>query len=149
MHTYNPEILNLDNITKMKQNEIVHIYQKKKKEKKRKDYTFVTCCCLVTKLCPALCDPMDCSLPGLPVLHYLFEFAQIHVHWVSDALKPSHPLLPFAFLLPFALLLPSIFPSIRVFSNEPALHIRWPKYWNLSFSISPSNEHSGLTFRSD
>ena len=76
MHTYSPEILNLDTITKVKQNEIVHIYQKKKK-----DYKFVICyCCSVTKLYPTLWDPMDCSMPGFPVLHYLLEFAQIHVH---------------------------------------------------------------------
>ena len=84
---------------------------------------------------------MDCSTPGFPVLHCLPEFAQIHVHWVqmlSNHLNLCHPLL----------LLPSIFSSIRVFSSESALRIRWPKYW--SFSISPSNEHSGLiSFRID
>ena len=64
------------------------------------------------------------------------EFAQIHTHWVNDAIQPSHPLSPF--------LLPSIFPSIRVSSNELALHIRWPKYWSFSFSTSSSNEYSGL-----
>ena len=84
---------------------------------------------------------MDCKIPGFPVFHYLLEFAQTHVHWVDDAIQPSHLLLPL-------LLLPSVFPSIKVFSNESALHIRWPKYW--SFSISPSNEYSGLiSFRSD
>ena len=89
------------------------------------------CCCLVTLL------PMDCSRPGFPVLHYLPEFAQTHVHWVDDAIQPCHPLSPL-------LLLPSLFPSIRVFSNMSILHIRWPKYWSFSFSISPSNEYSGL-----
>ena len=75
-------------------------------------------------------------------LHYLLEFAQTHVHWVSDAIQLLIPWCP--------LLLPSIFPSIRVFSNELALHIRWPKYWSFSFRISPSNEYSGLiSFRSD
>ena len=89
-----------------------------------------------------LCDPMNLSTPGLPVHHQLPEFTRTQVHWVSDAMKPSHPLL--------SLLLPSIFPSIRVFSNESALHIRWPKYWSFSFSISPSNEYSGLiSFRMD
>ena len=73
---------------------------------------------------------MDYSTPHFPLLHYLLEFAQIHVHWLSDAIKPSHILHPF--------LLPSIFSSTRVFSNELALHNRWTKYWNLSFS--PSNE---------
>ena len=84
-----------------------------------------------------LCDPMDCSTPGFPVLHYLPEFAQTHVHWVGDAIQPSHPLSPL-------LLLPSVFPILRVFSNELALCIRWPKYWSFSFSISPSSEYSGL-----
>ena len=71
------------------------------------------------------------------------ELAQTHVHWVSDAIQSSHP-------LSSVLLLASIFPSIRVFSNESALHIRWPKYWNFSFSISISNEYSGLiSFRID
>ena len=88
---------------------------------------------LVAQLCPTLCDPMDCSTPGLPVHHQLPEFTQTHVQWVSDAIQPSHP-------LSSLLLLPSIFPSIRVFSNESALCIRWPKYWSFSFSISPSNE---------
>ena len=71
------------------------------------------------------------------------KFTQTHVHWVSGDIQSSHPLLPF-------LLLPSTFPSIRVFSSELALHIRWPKYWSFSFSISPSNEYSGLiSFRID
>ena len=73
-------------------------------------------------------------MAGFPVLRFLPEFAQTHAHSVGDAIQPSHP-------YPF-LLLPSIFPSIRVFSNELALHIRWPKYWSFSFNISPSN--SGL-----
>ena len=80
---------------------------------------------------------MDCSMPGFPVLHFLPEFAQTHVHWVSDAIQPSHSLSPL--LLP-----PSIFPSIRVFSHELVLCITWPKYWSFSFSISPPNEYSGL-----
>ena len=81
--------------------------------------------------------PMDRSMPGLPVHHQLLEFTQTHVHWVSDAIQPSHPLLPPSLLL-------AIFPHIRVFSSKSALHIRWPKYWSFSFSISPSNEYSGL-----
>ena len=80
---------------------------------------------------------MDCSLPGSFVLHYLPEFAQICVHWISDVIQPSHPLSPF-------LLLSSIFPSIKVFSNELALHIRCPKYW--SFDISPSSEYLRVDF---
>ena len=88
---------------------------------------------------------MNCSMPGFSVLHYLPEFAQINVHWVGDIIWPSHPLLCHPFLL-----LPSIFSSIRVFSSESALHIRWSKYWNVSFSVSPSNEYSGLiSFRID
>ena len=97
----------------------------------------------VTRLCPTLCDPMNRNMPGLPVHHQLPEFTQTHVHWVvmsSNHLIVCHP----------PLLLPSIFPSIRVFSNELALHIRWPKYRSFSFSISPSNEYSGLiSFRMD
>ena len=100
-------------------------------------------CCSVTKLCPTLCNPKNCSMPGFPVLHYLLELAQIHVHQVSDAIQSSHPCHPL-------LLLPSIFPSIGVFSNESAFHIRWPEYWSFSFSISPSSEYSGLiSFRID
>ena len=83
------------------------------------------------------CDPMDCSMPGFPVHHQLPELAQIHVYWVSDAIQPSH-------LLSSPSSPASIFPSIRVFSNESVLRIRWPKYWNFSFSINPSIEYSGL-----
>ena len=90
--------------------------------------------CSVDQPCPTLCDPMDCLAPGFPVLHYLPEFAQTHVHWVGDAIQPSHPLLPAS---PPAL-------SIRVFSNHSALCTRWPKYWSFSFSISSSNGYSGL-----
>ena len=93
--------------------------------------------------CPTLCNPMDCSTPGLPVHHQLPEFTQTHVHWVGDAI--NHLILCCPLLL-----LPSIFPSIRVFSNELALHIRWLKYWSFSFNISPSNERPGLiSFRVD
>ena len=83
----------------------------------------------VAQLCPTLCDPMDCSAPGFPVHHQFPELAQTHVHQVSDAIQSFYPLL----------VLPSIFPSIRVFSSESVLHIRWPEYWSVSFSISPSN----------
>ena len=81
-----------------------------------------------------LCYPVDCSMPDLPVPHHLLEFAQVHVHCIIDAVQPSYPLL----------LLPLIFPSIRDFSNELSVCIRWPKYWSFNFSISPSNEYSGL-----
>ena len=85
---------------------------------------------------------MDCSTPGFPVQHQPPELAQTHVHQVGDA---SNHLILCCPLLP-----PSIFPSIRVFSNESVLRIRWPKYWSFSFSISSSNEYSGLTsFRMD
>ena len=83
-----------------------------------------------------LCDPMDRSTPGLPVHHHLPELAQTHVHRVTDAIQPSHPLSS----LPLP---PSIFPSIRVFCNESVLRIRWPKHWSFSFNISPANEYSG------
>ena len=91
----------------------------------------------VTQLCPTLCNLMNCSMPGFPVLHQLWELAQTHVHRVSDAIQPSHILLSPS-------LLPSIFPSIRIFSSESVLLIRWPKYWSFSFSNSPSSEYSGL-----
>ena len=80
---------------------------------------------------------MDCSMPGFPVLHCLPEFAQIYAHCVSMGIQPSHSLPPF-------LLLPSIFCSIRVFSSESALQVRWPEYWSLSFSSNASKEYSGL-----
>ena len=87
--------------------------------------------------------PMDCSTPGLPVLHQLLELAQTHVHWISDAIRPSHPLLspsPLAFNLS----------QHQVFSNESALRIRWPEYWSFSFSIRLFNEYSGLiSFKMD
>ena len=100
----------------------------------------------VAQLCPILCNPMDCSMPGLGRLiihHQLSRFTQTHVHWVSDAIQPSHPLSSPS---------PSIFnlSQHQVFSNETVLCIRWPKNWSFSFSISPSNEYSGLiSFRMD
>ena len=162
-------------------------------------------CCSVAQLCPTLGDPMDCSMPVSPAFHCLLEFAQTLVHWVNDAIQPSHVLSYLLFmtvmmwlfssvqllshvrlfatsetaahqaslsitnfrsLLKFLsiewvmpsnhlvlcrpLLLPSIFPSFRVFSKESVLCIRWPKYWSFSFSISPSNDYSGLiSFRMD
>ena len=91
----------------------------------------------IAQSCLALCNPMDCSTPGFPVLHQLPEPTQTHVHCIGDAIEPSHPLSS-----------PSSptfnLPSIRVFWNKSVLHIRWPKYWSFSFSISPSNEYSGL-----
>ena len=87
----------------------------------------------VTQLCPTLCDPMNCSTPGLPIHHQLLEFTQTYVCRVSDAI--SHLIL----CRPLLLLSP-IPPSIRVFSNESTLPMQWPKYWNFSFSIIPSKE---------
>ena len=89
----------------------------KKKKKKH------CCCCSIVKLCPTLCDPMDCSMPGFPVLHYLPEFAQTHVHFIQLMMPFNHLILPSPLLL-----LPSILPSIRVFSEESVLCISWPKY---------------------
>ena len=91
----------------------------------------------VVQSCPILCNSMDCSMPGFPVItnsRGLLKLMSIKL------VTPSNHLVPCCALL----LLPSIFPSIRVFANESALHIRWPKYWSFSFSISPSNEYSGL-----
>ena len=88
-----------------------------------------------------LCDPLDYSTPAFPVHHQLMKPTQTHFCRVGGAIQPSHP-------LSSCLLLSLIFPSIRVFSNESVLHIRWPKYW--SFGISPSNEYPGLiSFRID
>ena len=84
-----------------------------------------------------------CSMPGFPVHHQFQEPIQTHIPCLGDAMQPSHP-------LSSVFLLPSFFPSIRVFSNESVLHIRWPKYWSFSFNISPSTEYSGLiSFRMD
>ena len=86
---------------------------------------------------------MDCSMPGSSVLHCLTEFAQIHVHWVSDASNHLILCCPFSSCLQF-------FPASGSFSNESTFHIRWPKYWHFNFSISPSNEYSEfISFRID
>ena len=100
-------------------------------------------CCSVVQSCPALCDLMDCSTPGFPVLHYLLELAQTRVHWVGDLLQPSHPLSP-----PFP-------PALNISQHQGLF--KWvvfshqvPKYWSFSFSISPSSEYSELmSFRMD
>ena len=98
----------------------------------------------VTQSFPTLCDAMDCSMPGLPVHHQLPEFTQIPVS-IESVMPSNHLIFCHPLLLP-----PSILPSIRVFLNESALHIRWPKYRSFSFSISPSKEHPGLiSFRMD
>ena len=97
----------------------------------------------IAQSCPILCDPINCSMPGLPVHHQLRSPPKpmsIVLVMPSNYLILYHPLL----------LLPAIFPSIRIFSNESALHIRWPKYWSFNFNISPSSEHPGLiSFRTE
>ena len=97
----------------------------------------------VAQLCPTLCDPMNHRTPGLPVYHHLLEFTQTHIHRVRDAIQPSHPGSSPSPPAPN----PS---SIKVFSNESTLPMRWPKYWTFSFSIIPSKEIPGLIpFRMD
>ena len=96
----------------------------------------------IAQSCPTLCNPMDCSTPGLPLHHQIPEFIQTHVHWVGDAIQPSHPLLS-----------PSP-PAFNLSQHQGlfkwALHVRWPKYWSFSFSTSPSNEYPGWSsFRMD
>ena len=98
----------------------------------------------VAQLCPTLCDPMNRSMPGLPVHHQLLEFTQAHVHRVGDAIQPSHPLSSPSPPTPN----PSQYWGLFQWVNSS--HMRWPKDWSFSFSISPSNEHSGLiSFRMD
>ena len=98
------------------------------------------CCCSVSQSCVTICDLMDCSTPGFPVHHHLWELIS-----VESVMSSNHLI-----LCCLLLILPSIFSSIRVFSNESVLHIRCPKYWSFSFNISLSNEYSGLiSFRID
>ena len=105
-------------------------------------YHFIQSCCSVTQSCLTLCELVDCSTPGFPVLHHLPELAQTHVHWVGDTIQPSRPL-------------SSPFPTAFNLSQhqglfQRALLIRWPKYWSFSFSVSLSSEYSGLiSFRID
>ena len=118
---------------------------------KNRDVTLPTKVCLassvqfssVAQLCLTLCNPMNCSTPGLPVHHQLLESTQTHVHWVCDSIQPSHPLSsPSPPVLNLS--------QHQGFSNKSALPIRWPKCWSFSFDISPSNEHPGLIlFRMD
>ena len=93
--------------------------------------------CSAAQLCLTLWDLIDCSMPGFPVFHHFLEIAQTHVHWDSDVIQPSCPLSspsPPAFNLS----------QLQEFPLESVLWIRWPKYWSFNFSISPSNEYSGL-----
>ena len=95
------------------------------------NFPLITSSVVVQSPSPTLCNPMDCSLPGLPVPHHLPKFAQVHVHFFGDAIQPSHPLMPY-------FLLPLIFPSIKDFSNDVSVCIRWPKYWSsTSASVLP------------
>ena len=97
----------------------------------------------VSQLCLTLCDPMDCSMPSLPVHHH--SWCLLKLMSIESVMPPNHLILCHPLLL-----LPSIFPSITVFSNESVLCISWSKYWSFSFNISPSNEYSGLmSFRMD
>ena len=97
----------------------------------------------VAQLYPTLCDPMNRSMPGLPIHHQLPESTQTHVHWVGDAIQPSHPVVPFSSGL-------QSFLASGSFQMSQLFESRWPKYWSFSFNISPSNEHSGLiSFKMD
>ena len=99
-------------------------------------------CCSVIQSCPTLCDPMECSTPGFPVLLRLPELGQIHAPWFIDAIQHL--------ILYRPLLMPSIFPSIRIFSKKSVIHIKLPNYWIFSFSLGSSSEYSGLiSFRID
>ena len=122
---------------------MLHIFEEWISNVKHIWYILCLICCWVAQSGPTLCDPMNYSTLGFPVLHYLLELAETHVHWVHDVIQPSHPLLPSS-------------PPARSLSQhqglsiELALCIRWPKYWSFSFNISPSNEFAGLiSFRMD
>ena len=106
-------------------------------------YQFITLfVCSIVQSCPSFCNPVDCSMqsrmPGLSLPCHLLKFAQVHVHCISDAIEPSHPLMSSSPALSLS--------QHQVFFQRVAVHIIWPKYWSFSFSISPSNEHSGLIF---
>ena len=97
----------------------------------------------ITQSCPTLCNPMDYSTPGLPVLHQLPELTQTHLHWIGDAIQPSHSVIPFSSH-------PQSFPASGSFPVSQFFASGGQSNWNLSFSISPSSEHSGLiSFRMD
>ena len=100
-------------------------------------YIGVLCCCSVTKSCSTLCDPMGCSRPGSQ--SFTISWSVLKLMSIESVMPSNHLI-----LCHHLHLLPSILPSIRIFSNESVLCIRWPKYWSFSFSISPSNEYSGL-----
>ena len=107
--------------------------------------SYISCCCSIAKSCLTLCYPMGSSIPGFPVLHYFLEYCSLKLTLTVSVMPFYHIILCCPLLL-----LPSILPSVRGFSNELAVSIRWLKYWSFSFSISPSNEYSGLiSFRID
>ena len=110
-----------------------------RKENQEELLVKICCYCSVAKSWPTLYDPMDCKMPGFPVLHYLPAFAQTHVHWISDAIQPSHPLSPSS---PLAFNLS----QHQGLFQWAALCSKWPKYWSFNFSISPSKEYSLLIF---
>ena len=105
-------------------------------KKSTTSYHYTLLLLLSVQLCPILCDPMDCSTPGHPAPHHVPEFAQVLVHCIGDAVKPSHPLTPSSSALNLS--------QHQGFSNEFSVLIRWWRYWSFSFSISPSSEYSGL-----
>ena len=98
------------------------------------------CCCSVTQLCPTLCDLMDCSTPGLPAPHHLPEFAQVHVHCMSDAIQPSHPLMPSSPSALKSFPASGTFPMSQLFASDD----QKPGVFSFSFSISPSDKYSRL-----
>ena len=100
---------------------------------------FCCCCFSVAQSCPTLCNPMNCSTPGFPVLH--LSWSLLKLMFIELVMPSNHLILCCPFLL-----LPSIFSSIRVFSSESGLHIGWPKYWSFRFSVRPSNEYSGCAY---
>ena len=106
--------------------------QIKKKNTLNKKWKYGTHCCSVTQVCLTLCDPMDCSMSGFPVLHYLAEFAQTLVHWVNDAIQSSHPLSPLSL------------PYLNLSQHQGLFKLISSSYWNLIFNICSSNEYSGV-----
>ena len=119
-------------------------WNRKKNTKKKNQNNVSVQFSSVTQSCPTLCDPMNRSMPGLPV-HHQFSWSSLRLTSIESVMPSSHLILGRPLLL-----LPPIPPSIRVFSNESTVHMRWPKYWSFSFSIIPSKEIPGLiTFRMD
>ena len=141
--TISPEDLRYSTVTIVKSAVLLHVKVAKQVNFNHYNHTHHCRSCQfsqfssVAPLCQTLCNSMNHSMPGRPVHDQFQEFTQTHVHRVSDATQPSHPLLTLSPPAPIP-------PSIRVFSNESTLCMRWPKYWSFSFSITPSSEHPGL-----